>query len=128
MSSPAFSAALLTDRYQLTMLAAYAREGIAERPAVFELFARRLPPARRYLVAAGIGRALPLLAGLRFHDDDLAWLSADPVLGPALLDPRVRAVFEGLRFRAKVWAVPEAAPISALSGLVMGPGGRFLYV
>lgn len=107
MSAPTLSPALLTDRYQLTMLAAYAREGIAERPAVFELFARRLPPARRYLVAAGIGRALPLLAGLRFDQDDLAWLSADPVLGPALRLPAVRAVFEGFQFRAKVWAVPE---------------------
>jgi nicotinate phosphoribosyltransferase len=106
-ASPTFSPALLTDRYQLTMLAAYAREGLAERPAVFELFARRLPPQRRYLVAAGLGRALPLLQGLRFTDDDLAWLSADPILGPALRQASVRKVFEEFRFRAKVWAVPE---------------------
>lgn len=101
------SPALLTDRYQLTMLAAYAREGLAERPAVFELFARRLPPSRRYLVAAGIGRALPLLQALRFSEDDLAWLSRDPVLGPALANPVVRRVFEQFRFRARVSAVPE---------------------
>lgn len=107
MSAPTFSSAFLTDRYQLTMLAAYAREGIADRPAVFELFARRLPATRRYLVAAGIGRALPLLAGLRFDGDDLAWLAADPVLGPALQKPGVRDVFERFAFRAKVWAVPE---------------------
>jgi nicotinate phosphoribosyltransferase len=106
-SSPVFSPALLTDRYQLTMLAAYAREGLADRPAVFELFARRLPPQRRYLVSAGLGRALPLLQGLRFTEEDLVWLSADPVLGPALRQPAVRKVFEDFRFRAKVWAIPE---------------------
>lgn len=120
MSAPSCSAVLLTDRYQLTMLAAYAREGIADRPAVFELFARRLPAARRYLVSAGIGRALPLLESLRFEDDDLAWLSADPVLGPALRTPQVRAVFEGFRFRAKVWAVPE--------GRICFPGEPLLRV
>jgi nicotinate phosphoribosyltransferase len=120
MADPLLSPALLTDRYQLTMLAAYAREGLADRPATFELFARRLPPARRYLVAAGLGRALPLLAGLRFTSDDLAWLSADPVLGPALREPKVRKVFEELSFRARVWAVPE--------GRVCYPGEPLLRV
>ncbi|MGZ3418381.1 MAG: nicotinate phosphoribosyltransferase, partial [Polyangiales bacterium] len=48
------SMALFTDRYQLTMLAAYARSGLASRRATFELFVRRLPPSRRYMVACGI--------------------------------------------------------------------------
>ena len=52
------SLALYTDRYQLTMLAAYARAGLAERRAVFEVFVRRLPPSRRFMVACGIGRAI----------------------------------------------------------------------
>lgn len=99
--------ALHTDRYQLTMLAAYARSGLAERRATFELFVRRLPPSRRYLVACGIGRALASLAELRFSSDDLAVLEADGFLGPAFRDPRVRDLFERFRFRARVLAVPE---------------------
>src|SRR3954469_4935267 len=101
------SLALHTDRYQLTMLAAYAKAGLAERRAVFEVFVRRLPPARRYLVACGIGRIAHALTQLRFGSDDLAWLEADPFLGPAFAHPAVRHMFEGFRCRAKVHAIPE---------------------
>ena len=45
--------ALLTDLYQLTMAQAYLALGMRE-PAVFELFVRRLPRTRRFLLAAGI--------------------------------------------------------------------------
>ena len=103
----AFSPTLLTDRYQLTMLAAYARSGHASRRAIFELFVRKLPPARRYLVAAGIGRAVEMLRQLRFTSDELSYLESDPVLGPALADPRVRELFERLRFRGRLLAIPE---------------------
>ena len=54
-------AALLTDRYELTMLEAALRSGLAERRAVFEVFARRLPPGRRFGVVAGQGRLSALL-------------------------------------------------------------------
>jgi nicotinate phosphoribosyltransferase len=99
--------ALLTDRYQLTMLAAYANRGLATRQAVFELFARRLPPSRRYMVACGIGRVAEALTKLRFTSDDLAWLEADPFLGPAMRREPVRRLFEGFRFSATVHAIPE---------------------
>jgi len=101
------SLALHTDRYQLTMLAAYARSGLAERRAAFELFVRRLPPSRRFLVACGIGRAVEALRDLRFSSDDLAWLEADKFLGPAFRDRAVRDLFERFRFRGRVLAIPE---------------------
>ena len=43
---------LLTDLYQLTMAQAYFELGMQET-AVFELFVRRLPPTRGFLLAAG---------------------------------------------------------------------------
>ena len=42
------STALLTDRYELTMVDAALRDGRANRRSVFELFARRLPTGRRF--------------------------------------------------------------------------------
>jgi nicotinate phosphoribosyltransferase len=101
------SLALFTDRYQLTMLAAYARSGIAGRRAAFELFVRRLPPSRRFMIACGIGRALSALSDLRFTESDLAWLEADPFLGPTFRHREVRELFETFRFRGRVLAVPE---------------------
>nr|WP_025735190.1 nicotinate phosphoribosyltransferase [Mycobacterium genavense] len=68
MNEPAL-AGLLTDKYELTMLAAALRDGTAERRTTFELFARRLPEGRRYGVVAGTGRLLELLPRFRFDDD-----------------------------------------------------------
>ncbi|MBB1055264.1 nicotinate phosphoribosyltransferase, partial [Dietzia sp. B44] len=40
------SSALLTDKYELTMIRAALADGTADRPCVFEVFARRLPAGR----------------------------------------------------------------------------------
>jgi nicotinate phosphoribosyltransferase len=101
------SLALFTDRYQLTMLAAYARTGLAGRRAAFELFVRRLPPSRRFLVSCGIGRALELLRGLRFSSEDLARFADDRFLGPAFRHREVRELFERFEFRGQIHAMPE---------------------
>ncbi|MBU3066723.1 nicotinate phosphoribosyltransferase [Nocardia sp. NEAU-G5] len=66
------STALLTDQYELTMLAAALADGSAHRQCTFEVFARRLPNGRRYGVAAGAGRMLDALAEFRFGEPELA--------------------------------------------------------
>jgi nicotinate phosphoribosyltransferase len=68
-------AGLLTDKYELTMLAAALRDGTAHRRATFELFARRLPQGRRYGVLAGTGRLLEALPQFRFDDAALTSLA-----------------------------------------------------
>lgn len=78
--------ALMTDRYELTMIDAAMRSGTAFRPSVFELFARRLPGARRYGVVAGTGRFLERLAEFRFGDHELAFLRDTKVVSSDLLD------------------------------------------
>jgi nicotinate phosphoribosyltransferase len=77
-------AGLLTDKYELTMLAAALRDGTANRRTTFEVFARRLPDGRRYGVVAGTGRLLEALPQFRF-DDDACRLLAD-FLEPDVLD------------------------------------------
>jgi len=66
--------ALLTDRYELTMLEAALRSGLAERRAVFEVFTRRLPPGRRFGVVAGQGRLSSLLPEICYDDETLSGL------------------------------------------------------
>jgi nicotinate phosphoribosyltransferase len=68
-------AGLLTDKYELTMLAAALRDGTAQRRTTFELFARRLPEGRRYGVVAGTGRLLEALPRFRFDDEACQLLS-----------------------------------------------------
>nr|WP_307864181.1 nicotinate phosphoribosyltransferase [Agrococcus sp. TF02-05] len=78
--------ALMTDRYELTMIDAAMRSGTAFRPSAFEVFARRLPGARRYGVVAGTGRFLERLTEFRFGDAELAFLREHEVVSPELLD------------------------------------------
>lgn len=100
------SAALLTDLYQLTMLQAYWKEGMAEE-ANFSLYFRSLPPSRNFILACGLDDVLHYLETLHFEpraleelqrldgsfsDDFLSWLSE-------------------LRFRGSVYAVAEGVPV-----------------
>jgi nicotinate phosphoribosyltransferase len=83
---PSYSTALLTDRYELTMIDAALRAGTGLRPAVFEAFGRRLPKGRRFGVVAGTGRLLELIADFRFGPTELDWLRREKVVAPATLE------------------------------------------
>mgnify|MGYP000258105617 CR=1 FL=1 len=80
------STALLTDRYELTMLDAAIGSGMHNRECVFEVFARRLPEGRRYGIVAGTGRLLDEIERFRFGDAELTWLRDNAVVGQEALD------------------------------------------
>jgi nicotinate phosphoribosyltransferase len=92
---PDTSTALLTDRYELTMLGSALRDGSADRPCVFEVFARRLPDGRRYGVVAGTARVLDAIAAFTFDEPDLASLLGDEVIDEATADYLRRFRFTG---------------------------------
>jgi nicotinate phosphoribosyltransferase len=83
----ASNTALLTDQYELTMVAAALADNSAHRMCTFEVFARRLPDGRRYGVVAGTARLVDQLMNFTFgpeqlavvekflDDDTLAWLA-----------------------------------------------------
>jgi nicotinate phosphoribosyltransferase len=95
------SSALLTDLYQLTMLQSYWERGMTA-PAAFELFVRRLPPTRGFLVAAGLEQALDHLEQLSFAPDEIDWLARQPGFRADFLSWLAR-----LRFTGDVDAMPE---------------------
>lgn len=92
---------LLTDFYELTMLQAYLEEDLQDE-AVFELFVRRLPPQRNFLVAAGLAQVLDWLEALAFDEAELAWLAHQGGLTPRALD-----YLRHFRFGGDVHALPE---------------------
>ncbi len=108
---------LLTDRYELTMLDSWVRDGSAANSAVFEVFARRLPEGRRYGVLAGLGRLLPLIESFTFDAEDVDWLRDQEVVGE-----RAAAYLRDFRFRGDVDAYPEGdlyfpgSPVLTVSG------------
>jgi nicotinate phosphoribosyltransferase len=80
------STALLTDRYELTMIDAAIASGRHDRQSIFEVFARRLPEGRRYGIVAGTGRLLEAIEQFRFTDAELTWLRDNGVVTAATLD------------------------------------------
>jgi nicotinate phosphoribosyltransferase len=95
------SSPLLTDLYQLTMLQAYYERGMTET-AVFELFVRKLPPRRDFLVAAGLEQALDFIEGLSFSREELDWIAGCGHFKPAFAERLAE-----LRFTGDVHAMPE---------------------
>ncbi|HKG36602.1 MAG TPA: nicotinate phosphoribosyltransferase [Solirubrobacterales bacterium] len=91
---------LLTDLYELNMAAGYHRAGIDET-AIFELFVRRLPPRRDWLLCAGLGPTLRLITEMRFGPRELEYLESRG-FDSSFLDRL--SVF---RFRGDFDAMPE---------------------
>jgi len=98
-------AALFTDLYELKMLQAYRRERMAGI-AVFDLFVRRLPPGRGFLLAAGIEDALDYLEQLRFRREELDYLA-----GLGDFRPEFVASLAAFGFTGTVRAVAEGTPV-----------------
>ncbi|WP_019629411.1 nicotinate phosphoribosyltransferase [Actinomadura atramentaria] len=96
------STGLLTDQYELTMLQAALRSGTADRRSVFEVFARSLPPGRRYGVVGGTGRVLDAIADFRFDADELDFLT-----GRGVVDEPTAAWLADYRFTGDVRGYAE---------------------
>jgi nicotinate phosphoribosyltransferase len=92
---------LLTDFYQLTMLQGYFEQRMDDI-AVFELFVRKLPENRGFLLAAGLEQTLDFLEALHFTQDELDWLAGNKLFKPAFLD-----WLANLKFTGDVHAMPE---------------------
>lgn len=99
--------ALLTDLYQLVMAQAYYELGMRDA-AVFELFVRRLPPERRFLIAAGLEQVLAYLESLRFTPEDVEYLSSLELFSERFLEH-----LSAVRFTGNVHAMPEGTPFFA---------------
>ena len=109
------SSALLTDQYELTMLAAALADGSAARRCTFEVFARRLPHGRRYGVVAGTGRFLDALTRFRFGEAELE-------IAAGFLDTATIDWLRNYRFTGDIDGYPEGelyfpgSPILSVTG------------
>lgn len=96
---------LNTDLYQLTMAAGYFCHGLAERRATFELYVRKLPPQRSFLLAAGLEQAIDYLRQLRFDAAEIEAVRSMPMF--AAVPAAFFDYLATLRFDGDVWALPE---------------------
>ncbi len=101
----------MTDLYQLTMMAGYLASGMDQRTATFEMFVRRIPKGRAYLVFAGLEQAAGDLLRLAFSTEQVETIRRWP-----MFERTAPAFFEWLgsfRFEGDLWAVPEGTVVFA---------------
>jgi nicotinate phosphoribosyltransferase len=105
--------ALFTDFYELTMCASYFDNKNFE-PATFDLFIRRLPENRSYILFAGLEQTIRYLENIKFSKEALAYLKKQGFNNDFL------AYLADFKFTGDVWAVPE--------GTVMFPNEPLIRV
>ena len=117
------SPTLATDQYELTMALGYWKNGMAERPAVFEMFFRKNPFGGGYVVMAGLETLIGLLQAFRFTPSDLDFLaSLKDRAGLQMFEDRFLRYLETLRFSCSVAAIPEGTPVFPVEPLVRVQG------
>lgn len=89
------SHALLTDRYELTMVQAALESDMAQRRCVFEVFSRQLPAGRRFGVVAGTYRLIEALRGFSFSTQELEYLAGANIVNGKTLDWLANYKFSG---------------------------------
>lgn len=99
---------LLTDLYELTMLAGYHEKGKANQPAIFDLYFRANPFNGSFAVFAGLEQALEILETACFSAEELAYLQGLGMFRPGFIE-----FLRNFRFRGKVTAPPEGSVVFA---------------
>ncbi len=108
----------MTDLYELTMMAGYFASGMASQHATFELFVRKMPANRAYLVFAGLEQVIGDLARLAFTPEQIQEIRLWPPFQE--VDPAIMDWLVSVRFEGDLWSVPE--------GTVVFPGETLIRV
>jgi nicotinate phosphoribosyltransferase len=91
------------------MAAGYFETGKGQERATFELFFRRLPRYRNFVLAAGLRQAVDYLTSLRFTKDEVAYLRSLPQF--SRVSPEFFDALINFRFTGDVFAIPEGTPV-----------------
>lgn len=110
------NSALLTDLYEITMAAAYWSNQMADEVAAFELYFRRLPRDRSYVIAAGLEQALHYINNVHFSAESIDYLKSLEQFQK--IDPGFWEYLLSFRFTGSVRAVPEGTPVFPLEPIL----------
>jgi len=112
--------ALLTDFYELTMMAGYHHHDLADRPTSFDYFFRSLPPHAGFAVTAGLDPFLDYLENLRFSDDDIDYLRSLGSFQDSFLE-----ALRNFHLTLNVSAAPEGSIVFPFEPVLQVEGSLF---
>ena len=99
------SKTMLTDLYQLTMLASYF-DNDKDDVATFDLFIRKLPEDWGYYIANGIEDAIDYATNIEFTEDDIDYLRSQDLFNEDFL-----AFLSDFKFQGDIYVVKEGTPV-----------------
>ena len=97
---------MMTDLYQLTMMYGYYKNNIHRKPAVFDMFFRKLSEYSAYAVAAGLEQVIGYIENLHFEEEDLQYLDSLNLFDREFLDQ-----LRKLHFTGDISSVPEGTVV-----------------
>ncbi len=97
---------MMTDLYQLTMMYGYYKNNIHRKPAVFDMFFRKLSEYSAYAVAAGLEQVIGYIENLHFEEEDLQYLDSLNLFDREFLDQ-----LRKLHFTGDIYSVPEGTVV-----------------
>ncbi|MBI2450007.1 MAG: nicotinate phosphoribosyltransferase [Candidatus Nealsonbacteria bacterium] len=97
---------LLTDLYELTMLAGYFELRKTKERATFDLYFRKIPSQGGYCIAAGLEDAIKYVQNLRFTKKDIGYLRSLELFSEDFLK-----YLKDFHFTGDIYAVPEGSLI-----------------
>ena len=109
--------ALLTDLYELTMMAGYYKEDRGEIPVTFDYFFRSLPSHSGFAIFAGLDSFLQYLKNLHFTQDDIDYLESLKIFDNDFL-----SFLKNFKLHVKVRAVEEGTVIFPFEPVVQVEG------
>jgi nicotinate phosphoribosyltransferase len=78
---------------------------ISNSQGIFEMFVRKLPLNRSYIVAAGLEQALQFILGMKFNDKQISYIRSLDAF--KMVDEDFYDYLKAFKFTGTIWAVPE---------------------
>jgi nicotinate phosphoribosyltransferase len=104
---------LLTDLYELTMLAGYFELGKTKERATFDLFFRKMPFQGGYCIAAGLEEVINYVQNLHFTKEDIDYLRSLKIFSENFLD-----YLKDFHFNGDLYAIPEGSLVFPTEPLI----------
>ncbi|MDF2879626.1 MAG: putative nicotinate phosphoribosyltransferase [Clostridiaceae bacterium] len=97
---------MLMDYYEMTMGNEYFVNGLKDTIVYFDNFFRKVPDKGGFVISAGLQQLIEYIEGMRFTDEDIAYLRCKNTFNEGFLE-----YLRSFKFTGDIWAVPEGMPV-----------------
>lgn len=97
---------MLMDFYELTMSNGYFKHGLNNKVVYFDVFFRKVPEKGGFAIMAGLEQVIEYIEGLKFDEDDIAYLRSMNYLDEDFLE-----YLANFKFTGDIYSFEEGTPI-----------------